>query len=269
MRSDTGIPLLGLGTYPLTNAEVMRAITTALEIGYRHIDTAQMYGNEAQVGEAIRQSGVARKDIYVVTKVDPGNAGANRFRSSVERSIGDLGGPVDLLLIHWPPPDEEVDATVDRLVEAHAAGLARNIGISNFPTRLMRRAAARSPVKLINNQVEFHPLIDQSAVLAEARSLGMTLSAYCPLGRGAVMKDAVVQEIAAKHGRPPSEVALRWIIQQGVAAIPMTTKRENAMSNFRALSFVLPDGDMAAISARTVHHKRLISPSWMQGRWDS
>ena len=269
MLSATGIPLLGIGTFPLTDMEVVRAVTMAVEIGFRHIDTAQMYGNEAQVGEAIRRAGVARDKLYVVTKVDPGNVGASRFRPSVEKSIAALGGPVDLLLIHWPPPDAEVDASVNRLVEAHAAGLTRNIGISNFPTRLMRRAAQRSPVKLINNQVEFHPLIDQSAVLAEVRALGMTLSAYCPLGRGLVLRDAVIQEVAARHGRPPSEVALRWIIQQGVAAIPMTTKRENAASNFRALSFTLPDEDMAAISARTVQHKRLISPSSMQGRWDN
>lgn len=269
MLSDTGIPLLGIGTFPLAGSEVERAVISAIEIGFRHIDTAQMYGNEKQVGEALRQAGVPRQDLYVVTKVDPGNLGASRFRSSVERSMANLGSPADLLLIHWPPADDELDATVGRLAEAHAAGLAKNIGISNFPTRLMRRAAQRSPVKLINNQVEFHPLIDQGAVLAEARALGMTLSAYCPLGRGLVMKDAVIQEIAARHGRPPSQVALRWIIQQGVAAIPMTTKRDNAISNFGALSFTLPDEDMAAISARTALNKRLISPSWMRGRWDN
>ena len=269
MLSDTGIPLLGIGTFPLTDTEVQRAVITAIEVGFRHIDTAQMYGNEKQVGKAIRTAGVPRPELYVVTKVDPGNLAASRFKSSVEKSIADLGSPADLLLIHWPPADDEIEAAIDRLAEAHAAGLAKNIGISNFPTRLMRQAAQRSPVKLINNQVEFHALIDQGAVLAQARALGMTLSAYCPLGRGMVMKDAVIQEIAARHGRPPSEVALRWIIQQGVAAIPMTTKRDNAISNFSTLSFTLPDEDMAAISARSIQNKRLISPSWMRGRWDN
>ena len=269
MISENGIPLLGFGTFPLQDDEVRRCVETALEVGFRHVDTAQMYGNERQVGRALAAAGVPRRELYIVTKVDPGNAGADRFQGSVKKSIEDLGGPVDLLLIHWPPEDSHVDAVIDRLVAAHATGLARNIGISNFPTALMRRAAARSPVKLINNQVEFHPLIDQSKVLAEARKLDMTLSAYCPLGRGLAMKNPAIGEIARKHGRPASEVALRWIIQQGVVAIPMTTKRENAISNFRALSFTLPDDDMAVISSQTAQHHRLISPAWMKGRWDT
>jgi len=269
MLSATGIPLLGFGTYPLNGEEAVRAVTMAIEVGFRHIDTAQMYGNERKVGEAISRAGVSRKDLYIVTKVEPGNAGAARFRPSVERSAEDLGGPVDLLLVHWPPADDEIDGVIDRLAETQAAGLTRHAGISNFPTRLMRQAARRSPVKLINNQVEFHPLIDQRAVLAEARALGMTVSAYCPLGRGAVMNEPAIRQVAARHGRPVAEVVLRWIVQQGVAAIPMTTKRENAESNFRVLSFSLPDEDMAAISACTRQHRRLIAPASMAGRWDN
>ena len=268
MNSSNGIPLLGFGTWPLQDDDVERSVRMALEVGFRHVDTAQMYGNEKHVGRALKASGVPRHDLFVVTKVDLGNAGAKAFRSSVEKSIGNLGGPVNLLLIHWPPPDFELDAVIDRLVEVHGAGLARNIGASNFPSALMRRAAARSPVKLINNQVEFHPLIDQSKVMAEAQRLGMTLSAYCPLGRGIVLKEPVILDIAKKHGRPPSEIGLRWIVQQGVAAIPMTTKRDNAMSNFKALSFSLPEEDMRAISALTARHQRLISPASMAGRWD-
>ena len=209
MLSATGIPLLGFGTFPLQGDEVHRAVTSALEIGFRHIDTAQMYGNERKVGEALKQSGLPRGELYVVTKVDPGNSAASRFRDSVEASIAALNGPVDLLLIHWPPADEDLDAVIDRLVAAQAQGFTKAIGVSNFPVRLMRRAAQRSPIQLINNQVEFHPLIDQHAVLAEARALGMTLSAYCPLGRGMVLKEPVIQEIAQRHGRPPSEIALR------------------------------------------------------------
>ncbi len=249
MNSANGIPLLGFGTWPLHDDEVERCVGMALEAGFRHVDTAQIYGNEKNVGRALKVSGVPRRDLFVVTKVDSGNFGAKAFRSSVEKSANDLGGPVDLLLIHWPPPDSELDAVIDRLAEAHGAGLARNIGVSNFPSALMRRAAARSPVKLINNQVEFHPLINQSKVMAEAQRLGMTLSAYCPLGRGMVLMEPVILGIAKKHDRPPSEIALRWIVQQGVAAIPMTTKRDNAMSNFKAISFSLPDEDMQAISA--------------------
>lgn len=241
----------------------------ALELGFRHIDTAQMYGNERDVGKALAASGVPRREVFVVTKVDPGNLGRDRFRPLVEQSVEDLGGPPDLLLVHWPPADQDIDAVVDRLSGVQQAGLAGSIGISNFPTRLMRQAAARAAVPLVNNQVEFHPYIDQAVVLAEARALGMTLSAYCPLGRGAVLQDPAIMAVARKHGRPASEVVLRWIIQQGVAAIPMTTKRDNAASNLRALSFCLGDDDMAAISALTARHRRLVSPASMSGRWDA
>jgi diketogulonate reductase-like aldo/keto reductase len=269
MQSANGIPLLGFGTFPLRDDEVERCVAMALEVGFRHVDTAQMYGNEMHVGRALKASGVARGDLYIVTKIDPGNTAAKNFRTAAEKSAEALGGPVDLLLIHWPPPDAELDAYVDRLAETHAAGLAKNIGVSNFPTALMRRAAERSSVQLINNQVEFHALIDQSKVMVEAQQLGMTLSAYCPLGRGMVLKEPVILGIAKKHGRPPSEIALRWIVQQGIAAIPMTTKRDNAASNFKALSFSLPQEDMRAISALTARHRRLISPASMAGRWDN
>ncbi|MBI2718049.1 MAG: aldo/keto reductase [Rhizobiales bacterium] len=268
MRSANAIPLLGLGTYPLRGAEAERAVAMALELGYRHIDTAQMYGNEAAVGRAVKASGLARRDFFIVTKVDPGNVSASRFRSSVEGSVNDLGDPPDLLLVHWPPPDAELDAVIDRLVEAHRAGYCRAIGVSNFSVALLRRAAQRSPVPLMANQVEFHPLIDQSKLLAEVRRLGMTLIAYRPLGRSAVLNDPVIGKIATKHGRPASEIALRWIVQQGVAAIPMTAKRGHAESNLRALSFALSEDDMRAISALGAQNRRLVSPSTTAKRWD-
>ena len=269
MRTSNGIPLIGFGTFPLRDGAAERAVSMALEEGFRHIDTAQIYGNEKPVGRAFKSSGLVRGEVFVVTKVDPGNLGAAKFLASVETSIADLGGPADLLLIHWPPPESEIKAVIGRLVEAHRKGLASHIGISNFPTALMRRAAALSPVRLIANQVEFHPLIDQAKVLTEARALGMTLTAYSPLARGLVLKEAVIQAIARKHGRPPSEIALRWIVQQGVAAIPMTTRRENAQSNLRVLHFTLPEEDMAAISALTARHHRVITPASMAGRWDT
>lgn len=262
------MPLLGFGTYPLQGGEAERCVMMALEIGFRHIDTAQAYGNERSVGRALERSGVPRQELFVTTKIGPDRTGVKSFMPAVAQSVSDLGGPVDLLLIHWPPPDAEVDGAIDRLAEALDAGLTRHIGISNFPTALMRRAAARAPLKLVNNQVEFHPLLDQAMVLAEARRLGMTLSAYCPLARGRVLQDPVMLGIARRHGRPASEIALRWIIQQGVSALPMTTKRDNAESNFRALSFTLPDEDMAVISALGARRLRLVSPQSMAGRWD-
>jgi diketogulonate reductase-like aldo/keto reductase len=267
MRSND-IPALGFGTYPLRGDVAARSVAMALEIGLRHIDTAQMYGNEADVGAALRSSSVPRGQLYVVAKVDPSNLGQPRFVSSVERSMDDLGGPADLLLIHWPPPDDDFDATIERLVMEKEKGMARNIGVSNFTPAMMHRAQAIAKGAIIANQVEFHPLIDQRKVLREARDLGITLTAYSPLARGKAMQPPVIQAIAAAHGRLPSEIVLRWIIQQGVAAIPMTTKRENALSNVNALAFELPEQHTAAISALGTREGRTINPSWMKGRWD-
>jgi 2,5-diketo-D-gluconate reductase B len=268
-KTPQGIPILGFGTWPLAGEQCYRSVSMALEVGFRHIDTAQMYGNEAEVGRAVMASAIPREELYIVTKYDPNATPLNHFMAALERSLSELqSGPVDLLLIHWPPPENIFDAAIDALVQAHNNGFAQNIGISNFPTAMMRRAVQRSPVKLIDNQVEFHALLDQSKVKAEAERLGMSLSAYSPLGRGAALKEPVIQGIARRLGRPASEVALRWILQQGVVAIPMTTKAENARSNLRTLDFALDDTDMAAIATLTRQNRRLISPVGMRGRWD-
>ena len=269
MKRVNGIPILGFGTYPLSSDEADRAIMMALELGFRHVDTAQMYGNEAEVGRALARAGLARSELTVVTKVDPSNLGTERFLPSVERSIAQLGGPVDLLLIHWPPAEAHFDHAVDLLIEAQARGLTRAIGVSNFTCAMMRRAQARASSSLLANQVEFHPLIDQAKLKAEADRLGMALMAYCPLGRGEVMKNPTIQAIALRLGRPASEVALAWILQQDVIAIPMTTKRENAQSNLRALDLVLSAADMNAITQVSKGNRRLISPAGWAPQWDS
>jgi len=268
MPAANGIPLLGLGTYPLQGDEAYSTVCMAIDLGIRHIDTAQMYGNERDVGRAVAASGIPRSSLFVVTKVDPGNAGAARFAQTVKKSVEDLGGPVDLLLIHWPPAEAEFDGALDRLMAERDKGHAKAIGVSNFSPAMMRRAQARCVGALINNQVEFHPLLDQTAVLAAARELGIALSAYSPLARGAALKPQIIQDIAQRIGRKPSEVVLRWIMQQGVAAIPMTTKRENALSNIAALDFELPADDMAAIGKIGTRQGRTINPSWMAGRWE-
>lgn len=268
MQAVNGIPILGFGTWPLAGEAVRRAVGMALELGLRHVDTAQMYGNEPDVGQAIAASGLPRNALFVVTKVDPGNLGKARFAPSVARSMDDLGGPADLLLIHWPPPEDDFDATVERLIDEKAKGMARHIGVSNFNPAMLRRAQRVANGALICNQVEFHPLLDQTKLLATARELGIVLTAYSPLARGKAMQPKPIQDIAARLGRPASEVVLRWTFQQGVAAIPMTTKRENALSNINALNFHLSDEDMAAISALGKPDGRTINPSWMRGRWD-
>lgn len=268
MDSVNGIPLLGFGTYPLKGEEAYRCVSMALEIGYRHIDTAQMYANEQSVGRAIAASGVPRADIFLVTKVDPSNLGAQRFAASVAQSAEDLGTVPDVLLIHWPPPDEDFDATVERLVAEQDKGMTRLIGVSNFTPAMLRRAQHIAQGRIICNQVEFQPLLDQSTLLNTARELGVTLTAYRPLARGKALEPQVIQDIARRHDKPASEIVLRWIIQQGVAAIPMTTRRANALSNLEALSFSLSDAEMADITAIGTREGRTINPSWMAGRWD-
>jgi 2,5-diketo-D-gluconate reductase B len=270
MKTTNGIPVLGYGTYPLTGVECRDGVAMALDLGIRHIDTAQLYDNEKDVGQAIAKSGVDRAEIFLVTKVARDNLGRRHFMHSVEESLDKLGvEQVDLLLIHWPPSEADFDQALDSLCAAQVSGLARGIGVSNFTIALMRRAAKRSGQKLINNQVEFHALLDQSEVRAEAEKLGMVLSAYSPLGRGAVLKDPVVVEVATRLKRPPSEIALRWIIQQGVVAVPMTTKRDNARSNLKVLDFELSPADMAKLSDASKQNRRLVSPLGWAPKWDS
>lgn len=268
MKRINGIPLLGFGTFPLQGEEAYRAVRMAIEAGFRHIDTAQMYGNEAAVGRAVKDSGVPRGDFFVVTKVEPGQMGKEKFLPSVAHSLAALNDEIDLLLVHWPPDAGRLDDVIDSLAETRERGMARAIGVSNFSPGMMRRAHARTGGAIVNNQIEFHPLIDQRALVAEARSLGVVLSAYSPLARGAALKPEAIQNIARRIGRAPSEVVLRWIIQQDVIAIPMTTKRDNARSNFSALGFELAPGDMAEIGAIGTRKGRRIDPPWMAGRWD-
>lgn len=268
MEKINGIPVLGFGTYPLKGEDCVRSVTMALELGLRHIDTAQMYGNERDVGTALRLANLARQELFIVTKVDPGNLGHDHFSSSVAKSMDSLGGPADLLLIHWPPAEPDLDATLDRLVAEMEKGMARAIGVSNFSPGMMRYAQRRCNGAVVCNQVEFHPLLDQTKLFAAARDCGVALAAFSPLARGKALQPAIVQDIAARLGRPASEVVLRWIIQQGVAAIPMTTKRDNAISNIRVLEFTLSQEDMTAISKLGSRDGRTISPSWMTGGWD-
>jgi diketogulonate reductase-like aldo/keto reductase len=227
-----------------------------------------MYGNEAAIGRAIRDSGLPRKEFYVVTKVDPGNTAPERFLRSVGRSLEALDGNIDLLLIHWPPETALFDAAVDCLMEALEREMTKHIGVSNFSPNMMRRAQQRTGGKIIANQVEFHLLIGQQTLLTEASNLGIALLAYSPLARGRALKPEIILTIAKRLDRAPSEIALRWILQQSVIAIPMTTKRENAVSNLSALDFTLCPDDMSEIASLGTREGRLINPACMSGRWD-
>lgn len=269
MKRLNGIPVLGLGTYPLHGADAYNAVRMAIDVGYRNIDTAQMYGNESDVGRAVKDCDVDRNELFIVTKVDPGNLQASRFSKSVAKSIADLGGPVDLLLIHWPPADRDMNATLDRLIDEKSRGSTRAVGVSNFSPSMLRNAQLHTSGAIVCNQVEFHPLLAQHEILATAHELGVVLEAYSPIARGAALAPQIIQEIAIRVQRPPSEVVLRWIVQQGVIPIPMTTKKQNAVSNLRALEFELNEEDMNAISSLGTKSGRTVDPGSMQGRWNT
>jgi 2,5-diketo-D-gluconate reductase B len=263
-----GIPQLGLGTYPLGGQECVDTVRMAIDLGYRHIDTAQMYRNEADVGRAIADCGVAREKLFIVTKVDPSNLRREAFAKSVQRSVKDLGGPVDLLLIHWPPAEDKLPEMLDHLLAEKDRGHAVRIGVSNFSPRLLSFAQQHTGGAIVNNQVEFHPLLDQHLMVSAAEKQNVALSAYSPLARGVALKPEAVQGIARRLDRPASEIVLRWILQQGVIAIPMTTKRANAQSNLRALDFTLSVTDMDTLSKLGTTEGRTVAPGWMDGRWD-
>ena len=251
--SGVEIPLLGFGTWQLEADDARRMVREALRIGYRHIDTAWIYKNEKAVGDgiadAMAEGIVTRDDIFVTTKiwVDQFQHGA-RLRQAEESALS-LGLTPDLLLLHWPKPTPALAETIGALNEAKEKGFTRNIGLSNFPSALFREAAALSSAPLITNQVEYHPYLSQKTLIETARDLGSSITAWSPLAQGKIADDAVIGEIARAHGKTNGQITLRWIIQQGVIAIPRTAKESRAAENFGIFDFELSTDEMARISA--------------------
>jgi 2,5-diketo-D-gluconate reductase B len=263
------IPALGLGTWQLDGGVARRMVGYALEIGYRHIDTAQMYGNEAEVGAAIASSGVARDEIWLTTKIWPDNFRAGALQRAAEQSVRRLGTVPDLLLLHWPNPGVPLAETMGALNDAKRRGLARHIGISNFTVALIQEALARSEEPLLVDQVEYHPYLNQDAVREELHANGMALIAYSPLAKGRVFDEPTLARIGARYGKNPGQGALRWLIQQdGVAAIPRSSREAHARANFDVFDFALSDAEMAEISALAHPGGRQIDPAGMAPRWD-
>jgi 2,5-diketo-D-gluconate reductase B len=261
------IPALGLGTFGLNGRVAERIVGHALDAGYRHVDTAQMYGNEAEVGTAIRRSSVPRDEIWLTTKIWPDRFRADDLLRAAGESVRHLGTEPDLLLLHWPNPDVPLAETVGALNEAKSRGHARYIGISNFTTSLIREAVAHSAAALLVDQVEYHPYLDQSAVLGEVERHGMALIAYSPIGRGAVFRDPTLQRIGKAHGRNPGQVTLRWLLQQGVAAIPRSSREANVEANLAVFDFALSDAEMAEISNLARPDGRMVEPA-VAPDWD-
>lgn len=261
------MPPIGLGTWPLKGDEARRVVEEALGLGYRSVDTAQLYENEAAVGAGIAASGVARGELFLTTKIQQDRFVDGTSLDAARRSVEALGGPVDLMLVHWPPKGVATGAVIDALLAVQAAGLTREIGVSNFNVPMLRAAAGET--RILTNQVEFHALIDQSRLKAEADRLGVRLTAYMPIARGRVLDQPPVLAAAERTGRTPAQVALRWIVQQGVTAIPMSTRRENLAANLAVLDFELAPDDMAAISTLTAGNQRFCEPFDWAPEWDA
>jgi 2,5-diketo-D-gluconate reductase B len=252
------------GTYPLQGQELAAALKVALEVGYRAIDTAQMYGNEADVGAALRGAAVPREQLCITTKVHPDNFTPERFLPSVEESLRRLQvAQVDVLLLHWPPVGGDVVPSLRLLEQAASQGMARHIGVSNYTAAMMRTAREAIATPLVTNQVEFHPLLDQSVLLRAATETGIPLSSYCSVARGEVFKHPLFAQIGAGYDKTAAQVVLRWILQKGVSINTMSTRRENIAANFEVMDFTLSSIDMGRIDAMTrmghrIVHKALV-----------
>jgi len=246
---DAEIPVLGLGTWPMRGRSCTSSVAEALALGYRHIDTAQMYGNEAEVGAGVRASGVPRDQVFITTKVERENASARRMPKSVEDSVRKLGiGPIDLLLIHWPNYRVPVAETMECLSEMKRRGLARHIGVSNYSVELVDEAVRTSPEPIVANQIEYHPFIDRSDVVDADRRHGLATVAYSPIARGRVAGNRVLEEIAAAHGKTAVQVTLRWLIQQPeVIAIPKSSRSDRLRENLAIFDFSLSEDEVAQI----------------------
>lgn len=245
------IPALGFGTWRLRGMMCRDMVRFALDLGYRHIDTAAIYGNEEEVGHGIAESSVERSDIFLTTKVGPNNLKPDALKRSAEESIRRLGtGYVDLLLIHWPNIDVPLADSLDAMRGLQAEGTVRHIGVSNFPVVLLREAIEEIGAPIIANQVEYHPYLSQNHVLEYCRKAGIMLTAYCPVAEGRVNKDPDLLRIADKHDRSAAQITLRWLLDQDcVSAIPMTTSPEHCRDNLKIFDFELDAEDRAAIAA--------------------
>lgn len=266
---DAQLPALGFGTWMLQGKGCERAVRTAIDIGYRHIDTAQIYENEAEVGNAIADAEVSRAEFFVTTKVWTTNLAPALVASSVEESLGKLRMDyVDLLLIHWPNPAVPLAHTLGALQELMRRGKTRAIGVSNFPVRLMREAVEECSAPIACNQVEYHVLLPQRAVLHYAQAQDIIVTAYSPLARARLADHPALAAIGRKYGKTSGQVALRWLIEQpGVAAIPKAASEQNARANFAIFDFELSDADHQAIAALG-SHTRLINPDFAP-QWDA
>ena len=262
------IPAIGLGVMTLKEETCVKAVDAALRLGYRHIDTAQMYGNERETGEGLRASGVPRGEVFVTTKVWHDRLKAGDFERSVDESLERLGlSAVDLLLIHWPSKDVPLKETIDVLCKTKREGKTRHIGVANFTIALIEEAVKLATEPLVTNQIEVHPFIDRSKVIAACRRHGLAITAYCPIGRGSVPGDAALARIGAAHGKSPAQVSLRYLVQQGIIPIPRSANPQHLAENLAVFDFSLSEAEMTELARLSSANRRIVNPPHAP-QWD-
>ena len=265
------VPAFGLGTFRLKGQVVIDSVSNALDLGYRAIDTAQIYENEAEVGQAIAESGVGRDELFITSKIWVSNFASDKLIPSLEDSLKKLRTDhLDLTLIHWPSPDNAVPVAefMGALLEAKKSGLTKQIGVSNFTIALMKEAiAAVGAENIATNQIELHPYLQNRKVVEFAHSQGIHITSYMTLAYGEVLKDPVIMAIADRHDATPAQVTLAWAMQLGYSVIPSSTKRSNLESNLKACTLKLTDADMAQIATLDRGH-RLTNPQSVAPAWD-
>lgn len=243
-----GMPALGLGTWLLSGNKCVETVKTALSLGYRHLDTAQIYGNEKDVGRAVRNSGIKRSDIFLVTKISTSNFLYDDAVESTYKSLEELGSEyIDLILMHWPDSSVPVGETVSAMNELSEKGFVKYIGLSNFPPSKVEEALLFGDISC--NQVEYHPYLSQDSLISHSRSNNYVLTAYCPIAKGRVTGDKTLREIGERYSRTASQVTLRWIIQQGICAIPKSSGADHLRENIDIFDFELEDKEMEAIGS--------------------
>ncbi len=262
------MPQLGLGTYRMKGDECREAVERALSLGYRHIDTAEMYDNEAEVGAAIAGARLPRDDIHVTTKVWWEHLAPDAMRASLEGSLTKLKTDhVDLFLIHWPSATMDLPGALAMMVKLQEEGMTRAIGVANFNVALLKRAIEEIGAPIAVNQIEYHVLLGQKAVLDYARAHDVAITAYCPVAQGKLAGNEELSVIARKHGASPIQVALKWLLDQpGVSAIPKAARRESQVANLESMKLELDDADRAAI-AMLPKTTRLVNPGFAPA-WD-
>ncbi len=266
MQADHTIPPMGFGTYGRTGAEGVAAMLFALETGYRHLDTAQSYDTERECGEALRQSGLRRDEVFITTKISGANSARGKLIASLEQSRNTIGiDALDLTLIHWPVgPAGRLDMKgyLPELVEAQQRGLTRLVGVSNFTIAdLVAAERLVGPGRIANNQFERHPLLQNDRLVNHCRANGIAVTCYLPLARGACAGNAAIETVAGRHGLTPHQVALAFSLNQGLVVIPTSGKRERIVENFAAGAVRLAADEIAMIAEQD-RGERQIKPAW-------